>query len=209
MRLRKYFIAGLLFWIPIWATYVVIRFLVRVLDETLKLLPKDYQPDILIGYHIPGIGVLFTFAIVFITGLMVSNIIGARLLNIWERILSRLPLVRSLHTAVKQLLHTITSPKGESFRKVVMIEFPRTGAWGIGFQTSESLQNMPHGEESIAVFIPTTPNPTSGFLMIVPRTQVTELNMSIEEAFKLIISVGVVIPDRDLKKYAAQETNAP
>lgn len=195
--MRKYLIAGLLFWIPIWITYVVLRFIVDLLDESLALIPDKYQPDHLFGMHIPGLGLIFTIGIILLTGLMVANLIGARLVQLWESLLARIPLIRGIYTASKQVINAFVQPKSGSFRKVVMIEFPRPGVYGIGFQTSNALNNLPTQTESIAVFIPTSPNPTSGFLMFVPKDQVVELNMSVEEAFKIILSVGVVTPDRE------------
>ncbi len=198
--MRKYLIAGILFWVPVWVTYVVIRFIVELLDRSLALIPQKYQPSHLIGFDIPGIGLIFTIIIVFVTGLLVTNFIGHRLVDAWERLLSRIPLIRSIYHAVKQVLTAVFQPKSQSFRKVIMIEFPRKGSWAVGFQTSETLENLPHNKSSVTCFIPTSPNPTSGFLVFVPKEEVTELDMSIEEAFKLIISIGVVIPSRDLAK---------
>lgn len=194
--MRKYLISGLLIWIPIWVTYVVIRFIIDLLDESLALLPHRYQPDYLFGVHVPGLGLVFTFIIVFLTGVFAANFIGSRLVHLWERILARIPLIRNVYSAVKQVLNAFVQPKSTSFRKVVMVQFPRENSWAVGFQTSECLNNLPFGKDSIAVFIPTCPNPTSGFLIYVAVDQVTELNLTVEEAFKLIISVGVITPSR-------------
>lgn len=196
--MRKYFLAGLIFWIPIWVTYAVIKFLVGLLDQSLALLPSQYQPDQFIGYHLPGLGLLFIFFLVLVTGLSVTNIIGRRAVALWERLLARIPLIRSVYSAVKQVLSAVIQPDSTSFKKVVMVEFPGSGTWAIGFQTSAPLHNLPNGQASIAVFIPTAPNPTSGFLMIYPESEVTVLDMTVEEAFKVIVSVGVSIPYRNL-----------
>ncbi|OGO94592.1 MAG: hypothetical protein A3F10_04180 [Coxiella sp. RIFCSPHIGHO2_12_FULL_42_15] len=199
--MRKYLISGLLIWIPIWVTFVVIRFIIDLLDQSLALLPHRYQPDNLFGFHIPGLGLLFTLLIVFLTGLFAANFIGSGLVHLWERILAKIPLIRSVYSAVKQMLNAFVQPKSTSFRKVVMVQFPRENSWSIGFQTSERVNNLPSQKESIAVFIPTCPNPTAGFLLYVSTDQVTELNLTVEEAFKLIISVGVITPSRtDLVK---------
>ncbi len=195
--MRKYFLSGLLFWIPIAVTIVVIRFIVELLDQSLALLPERYQPDNLLGFHIPGLGLIFTLVIVFLTGLLVANLLGAKLVYLWEKLLARIPLIRSIHSAAKQLIQAIVQPKDESFRKVVMVEFPRKGAWAIGFQTSQKLSNFSNEEALYAIFVPTTPNPTSGFLIMVAADQMKTLDMSVEEAFKMIISIGVVIPDRE------------
>lgn len=195
--MRKYLISGLLFWIPIWVTFVVIRFIFDLLDQSLALIPHKYQPDTLLGFHLPGLGLIFTLLIVFFTGLLAANLIGSRLMSFWERLLARIPLIRSIYSAVKQVLHAFVQPQSKSFRKVVMVEFPRSDSWAIGFQTSSTLNNLPSNKESVAIFIPTSPNPTSGFLLYVSTDQIRELNMSIEEAFKLILSLGVVTPDRN------------
>lgn len=197
--MRKYFISGLLFWIPILATVVVIRFIVDLLDKSLALLPARYQPDNLLGFHIPGLGLIFTLIIVFVTGLLVANLIGAKLVNLWDKIVAKIPLIRSIHSAAKQLIQTVAQPKDDSFRKVVMIEFPRQGTWAIGFQTSKALHHFPGEEPLFTVFVPTTPNPTSGFLIMATANQIKEVNMTVEEAFKMIVSIGVVIPQRDLQ----------
>lgn len=194
--LRRYFIAGLLFWLPIWATYVVVKFLITLMEGTLTLLPKKYQPDQLLGFHFPGLGLLFTIIILFITGLLVSNFIGHRLMQFWNMLVSRIPLIRSIHAAVKQVAEALLHPSGTSFKKVLLIEYPRRGVWSVGFLTSEHLLDTPTDCPMITAFIPTTPNPTSGFLLVIPKTDVTELNISVEEALRLIISVGVVTPDR-------------
>ncbi len=196
--MRKYFISGMLFWIPIGVTIVVIRFIVELLDWSLALLPERYQPDQLLGFHIPGLGVIFTLIIVFTTGLLVTNLLGAKLLRLWDKLVSRIPLISSIHSAAKQLIHAITQPKGNSFRRVVLVEFPRKDAWAIGFQTSETLANFCNDQELLAIFVPTTPNPTSGFLIMASTDQIKPLNMSVEEAFKMVISIGVVIPEREL-----------
>jgi len=193
-HIRRYLIAGLVVWLPIWATYVVIRFLVNLMDGTLSLLPHEYQPDQLFGMHIPGIGLLFTLLILFFTGLLVANFLGRKIVTFWEGILARIPLIRSIYSAVKHVVHALLQPRGSSFRKVLLVEYPRRGIWSIAFQTSDQFTDTPHPEEVVTVFIPTTPNPTSGFLTIVPRADTQELNMTVEEALQLVISLGVVMP---------------
>jgi len=195
-HIRRYLIAGLLVWLPIWATYVIIRFLVNVMDGTLSLLPYEYQPDQLFGMHIPGLGLLFTLVILFLTGLLVTNFLGRRMVVAWEKLLSRIPLIRSIHSAVKQVLHALVQPKGTAFRKVLLVEYPRHGVWSIAFQTSDQFTDAPHPEEVITVFIPTTPNPSSGFLTIIPKEDTRELDMSVEEGLRMVISLGVVMPSR-------------
>jgi uncharacterized membrane protein len=194
--LRRYLIAGLLVWLPIWATLVILKFLVDMMDNTLRLIPVEYQPDRLLGFHIPGLGLLISLAILILTGMLVSNFIGAQLVAIGEYILAKIPLVRTIYSAVKKVLETLFKPSDQSFRKVLLVEYPRKGLWSIAFQTgngSEELNNVLN-TELISIFIPTTPNPTSGFLMLVPRSEVIELEMNIEDALKYVISLGVVQP---------------
>lgn len=201
--LRRYFISGLLFWLPIWATFVVIKFLVDILNNTISLLPHEYQPDVLLGFHIPGIGVMITLAVILMTGLLVANFIGKKLVELWEMIVKRIPLVRTVYTGVKQVLDTLFSPGGQSFRKVLLVEYPRAGLWSIAFQTGDGTEEVEKSVSEggmVSIFIPTTPNPTSGFLMLVPRTKVIELKMSVEQALKYVISLGVVQPDSGVPK---------
>lgn len=194
--LRKYFIGGLLVWLPIWATYIVIRFIVQIMDGSVALLPEHLQPQHLFGFSIPGIGLVLTIIILFVTGMLVTNFIGSRIVEFSEKLLARIPLIRSIYAAVKQITEALLKPTGSSFRKVIMIEFPRKGVWSIGFQTSDAFVHAPGDETHITVFVPTTPNPTSGFLMIVPETEIVELDMTVEDGLKTIISIGVVNPKK-------------
>jgi len=195
--LQRYFISGLLVWLPIWITLLVIKFLFDIMSETLSLLPHKYQPDVLFGFHIPGIGVLITLLVILGTGVIVANFIGKRLVVVWDAIIGRIPLVRSVYTGVKQVVHTLFTPGGQSFRKVLLVEYPRTGLWTIAFQTGDStpeVQKSLNENDMVSLFVPTTPNPTSGFLMMTPRKNVIELDMSVEQALKFVISLGVVQP---------------
>lgn len=194
--LRRYFIAGLLVLLPIWVTWLILDFLVSLFDRSLSLLPKNAQPDILLGVHIPGLGIIFAVVIIFLTGLLVTNFIGNWFLGLGEAVLVRIPLVRSIYTAVKQVLSTLFSSGAESFKKVLLIEYPRKDVWTVAFQTSSgfSVPGDNDIKDLITVFVPTTPNPTAGFLLMVPRQQVIELKMSIEQALKYVISLGVVLP---------------
>ncbi|MCB1827244.1 MAG: DUF502 domain-containing protein [Coxiellaceae bacterium] len=166
------------------------------MDRTLSLLPDQYQPQNLFGFSIPGLGLIFTLIILFVTGLLVTNFLGHKLVRAWENMLSRIPLVRTIYSAVKQVVHALVQPSGQAFRKVLIVEYPRKGIWSIAFQTSDQFVGCPHPEDVITVFIPTTPNPTSGFLTIVPKADTQELEMSVEEGLKMVISLGVVMPDR-------------
>lgn len=199
IALRKYFISGLLVWLPIVITILVIKFIVDLLSKSLLLLPTYLQPDVLLGIHIPGIGVILTLVVIFFTGLLAANIIGQRLVAIGERLMVRIPLVRPIYTGVKQVTETLFKPGGQSFRKVLLVQYPCEGVWSIAFQTGE-VSNMINGylgaEPMVSYFIPTTPNPTSGFLMMAPKSKVKELDISVDQALKFVISLGVVQPDQ-------------
>ncbi len=194
--LRTYFISGLLVWLPIVITLAVLKFLVDLLSRSLLLLPTDYQPDVVFGFHFPGIGVILTLAIIFLTGLLAANFIGSRLVELGDAIMARIPLVRTIYTGVKQVTQTLFTPGGQSFRKVLLVEFPREGVWTIAFQTGEVSKDIEGvlNETMVSYFVPTTPNPTSGFLMMAPRSKVIDLDLSVDQALKMVISLGVVQP---------------
>jgi uncharacterized membrane protein len=193
---RRYVIAGLLVWVPIVVTVLVVRFILDLMDQTLLLLPAAARPEALFGFHIPGLGLLLALLLLISTGMLVSNIIGRSLVGLWEDLLNRIPFVRALYSGVKSFSTTILSNKGNSFKKVMLIEYPRKGIWSIGFQTAGDvpLISAHTGEPQVCVFIPTTPNPTSGFIVMVPRSQAIELDMSVDAAMKMIVTLGVVVP---------------
>ncbi|MBL1142294.1 MAG: DUF502 domain-containing protein [Proteobacteria bacterium] len=195
--LRKYIIAGLLVWLPLAATIVIIKLVIDLLDKTILLLPPEWQPATVLGFSIPGFGVILAISILLITGMLAANLFGRRLVSFWESILNRIPLVRSIYNSVKQISTTLFDSKGKSFRKVVMLEYPRKGLWSIGFLSNDNVSTDIDGLNAglVAVFVPTTPNPTSGFIIMTPREDITELDMTIEEGFKFIISMGVITPD--------------
>ncbi|HIF50613.1 MAG TPA: DUF502 domain-containing protein [Thiotrichaceae bacterium] len=197
--LRKYIIAGLLVWLPFAATVVIIKLVVDLLDQTILLLPPEWQPASVLGISIPGFGVILAISILLITGMLAANLFGRRLVSFWEAILSRIPLVRSIYSSVKQISSTILDSSGNSFRKVVMLEYPRKGIWSIGFLSNENINIDGLDKDLVAVFVPTTPNPTSGFILMVPRNDVTELNMTVEEGFKFIISMAVIVPEGPIR----------
>lgn len=197
-RLRRYFLTGLLVLIPLVVTILIISFLLHLIDQSFLLLPQRYRPDNLLGVHIPGFGLILAIIIVLLTGAFAANFIGRHLVALWENILHRIPLVRSIYGGVKQVTQTLFSSSGESFRKVLLVEYPRRGLWSIAFQTGNGfkLANESVGEDLVTIFIPTTPNPTSGFLMMVPKRDTIELTMGVDAALKMVISLGVVIPDK-------------
>jgi len=194
--LRLYFINGLLIWVPVLVTVLVVRFILDLMDQTLLVLPRTLRPDALLGLHVPGLGALLGLLIVFLTGLLVTNFIGRALVAIGEDLLERIPFVRALYSGVKSFSETVFSKSGSSFKKVLLVEYPRAGLWSMGFQTTDHLDEISErlGEPQVCVFIPTTPNPTSGFIVFVPRSRCIELDMSIDTAMKMIVTLGVVGP---------------
>jgi uncharacterized membrane protein len=194
--LRKYFIAGLLIWIPVVITIWVLRLIVDTLDQSVLLLPERWRPEALFGVHIPGLGALLTVLIVFVTGVLAANFIGERLVALWNGILQRIPVVNSIYSSVKQVSDTLFSSGGQAFRKALLVQWPRDGLWTIAFLTG-----IPGGDvanhlqgDYLSVYVPTTPNPTGGYFVVVARKDVVELDMSVDEALKYIISMGVVAP---------------
>jgi uncharacterized membrane protein len=194
--LRRYLVAGLLVWLPLGATVFVIRLLVGWMDQSLLLLPQQFRPDNLLGFHIPGLGVVLSLLILLLTGLVAANLFGRKLVGLWEQLLSRIPLVRSVYSAVKQLVETMFADNGKSFRKVVLVEFPRRGLWTLAFLTSDEQGEVQQatGRDVVSVYIPTTPNPTGGYFVLVPREDVRELDISVDEGLKLLLSMGAVNP---------------
>ena len=194
--MKKYFITGLLIWVPLGITIWVLSLIVRSMDQSLLLLPPAIRPENLLGFYIPGIGALLTLLVVLLTGVIAANIIGQRLLVFWEGVLSRIPVVKSIYYSVKQVSDTLFSSSGEAFRKALLVEFPRKGCWTIAFLTGQpggSVANHLAGEH-ISIYVPTTPNPTSGYFLMVPKADVIELDLTVDEALKYIISMGVVAP---------------
>lgn len=194
--MKKYFITGLLIWVPLAITVWVLSLIVRTMDQSLLLLPESARPEHIIGFYIPGIGALLTLMVVFLTGLITANILGQKLVQFWEGILSRIPVVKSLYYSVKQVSDTLFSSSGEAFRKALLVEYPRKGTWTIAFLTGQpggDVVNHLRGEY-VSVYVPTTPNPTSGFFLMMPKADVVELDMSVDTALKYIISMGVVAP---------------
>lgn len=194
--MKRYLIAGLIVWVPLGITIWVIHWLLTSLDQILLVLPTNLQPRQLFGFDIPGLGVAVAFVILFLTGIVAANFFGQRLIHAWEAILGRIPFVKSIYSSVKQVSDTLLSGKGNAFRKALLIEFPRPGCWTIGFLTGTPAGAVATwlGSEHVSVYVPTTPNPTGGYFVMVPKAQVHELAMTVDEALKYIISMGVVAP---------------
>lgn len=194
--IKRYFITGLLIWVPLAITAWVLSLVVGTMDQSLRLLPETIHPRTLIGFDIPGAGVILTLLAILLTGLLAANFIGQRLVIWWERLLARIPVVNSIYNGVKQVSDTLFSSSGQAFRKALLIQYPREGAWTIAFLTGTpggDVANHLRGEY-VSVYVPTTPNPTSGFFLMLPKSDALELDMSVDEALKYIISMGVVAP---------------
>ncbi len=204
MRLRRYLVAGLLVWIPLGVTLLLIGFAVRQMDKALALIPEQYQPSVLLQQlfgtenpvHIPGFGVILIVIVVLLTGVFVANFIGRFVVGGWESLMDRIPVVRSIYSAAKNFAEIVFSDSSQSFKQVLLIEYPRKGLYSLAFQTSSQLGEVQAktGEDVVCCFVPTTPNPTSGLVIIVPRKDVRVLDMDVDEALKMLISLGVVVP---------------
>lgn len=208
--LKRCFIAGLLIWVPLVITFWVISMIINTMDQSLLLLPEALHPIHLLGFNIPGAGTVLTLGVIFITGLLATNLIGQKLVRSWEQVLARIPVVNSLYNAIKQVSDTIFSPTGNAFRKALLVQYPRAGSWTIAFLTGKPGGDVVHHLEGdyVSVYVPTTPNPTSGFFLMMPKADVVELKMSVDEALKYIVSMGVV-PPAPKKSVAAKPARTP
>ncbi|MBI1892413.1 MAG: DUF502 domain-containing protein [Burkholderiales bacterium] len=204
--MRKYFVTGLLILVPLAITLWVLKTIIGTMDQSLLLLPEQWRPEVFLKYKIPGMGVILTLLIVFITGVAARNFIGKRVLRLWELILKRIPVVNSIYSSVKQVSDTLLSSSGNAFRKAVLVEFPRKGSWTIAFVTGApggDVKNHLQGDY-ISVYVPTTPNPTGGYFLMMPKADTIELAMTVDEALKYIVSMGVVAPPELVAKKAVE-----
>jgi len=194
--MRKYLIAGLLVWIPLVITIWVLKLLINTMDQTLLLLPVRFQTDALFGFHVPGMGVILTVATVLLTGMIAANFFGKKLLGWWDHILKRIPIVNSVYGGVKQISDTLFSPEGKAFRNAVLVRYPQRDTWTVALLTGEPEHEVTDhlGFTNYSVFVPTTPNITAGFFLIVPKSDVIPLKMTVDQALKYIISMGVAEP---------------
>lgn len=195
-KLRKYLVAGLLIWVPVVVTFLLVRFVIDLIDKTLVFVPAKWRPENLIGYEIPGLGLVLTFILMLLTGMIVANLFGRRLVTFWESLLARIPLVSTIYSSVKQVTSTLFSDSSQSFREVVLVEYPRKGTWMLAFMTGDAPKQFQKeiGKKSTNLFVPTTPNPTSGFYVIVPLEDVIRLDIPVEVGLKMILSAGVINP---------------
>jgi len=209
--IRRYFITGLLVWVPIVITVWVLSILVTTMDQTLLLLPSAFRPENWLGVYVPGMGALLTLLVIFLTGLFTANIIGQRLVRYWERVMARIPVVNSIYNGVKQVSDTVLSPNGQAFRKALLVQWPSPGMWTIAFLTGTpggDVSNHLQGDY-VSIYVPTTPNPTGGYFVMVSRSAVVELDMTVDEALKYIISMGVVAPGRRKRVVAVPPAHDP
>lgn len=195
-NIQKYLIAGLLVWLPVVVTVLLFRFLITLMDQTLILLPLQIRPESLLGFSIPGLGLILTLLVLLVTGVLATNIVGRTMVSFGEKILKRIPVVRSVYSAAKNFSELVFSETGQSFKKVLLIQYPRKGVYSLAFQTSTALGEVQKrtGKNMVCTFVPTTPNPTSGYIIILPKEDVIEMDMNVDEAFKMIVSLGVVVP---------------
>ncbi|MDH3319096.1 MAG: DUF502 domain-containing protein [Betaproteobacteria bacterium] len=194
--MRKYLVTGLLIWIPLVITIWVLKLIVDTLDQSLLLLPPQWHTENFLGFHVPGLGVILTLVIVFVTGVLATNFLGVRLVQLWNAILNRIPVVNSIYSSVKQISDTLFSSSGQAFRKALLVQWPREGMWTIAFLTGrpggDVVQHLQG--DYVSVYVPTTPNPTGGYFVMMQRKDVIELDLSVDAALKYIISMGVVAP---------------
>ena len=204
--MRKYLIAGLLVWIPLVITGWVLKLLIDTMDQSLLLLPERFRTEALLGVHIPGLGVILTVSIVLFTGVIAANFFGKKLLHWWHLVLQRIPIVRSIYGGVKQISDTLFSPEGKAFRKAVLVRYPQHDTWTVALLTGEPQHEVTDhlGFGYYAVFVPTTPNITAGFFLLVQKSEVRPLNMSVDEALRYIISMGVAEPPRPIHRNGAE-----
>ena len=193
---RRYLIAGLLVWLPIGVTVFLVRIMIGLMDRSLLLLPSQFRPENVIGFGIPGLGFLLTIIVLLLTGVLAANFVGKSMVSFGESLLDRIPLVRSIYSATKNFAEIVFSGSGQSFKKVLLIEYPRKGIYSLAFQTSSELGEVQErvGEDLVCTFVPTTPNPTSGYIIVLPKKDIIELDMEVEQALKMIMSLGVVVP---------------
>jgi len=218
-RLRRYLVAGILVWAPLAVTYLLLKFAVNIMDRTLRWIPAPYRPEVLLQQllgadnpvHIPGLGIILALSVLLLTGVLAANFVGRAFVGGWESLMDRIPVVRSIYSAAKNFAEIVFSDSSQSFKNVLLIEYPRKGLYSLAFQTATELGEVQGrtGEEVVCCFVPTTPNPTSGFIIIVPKKDITVLDMDVDEALKMIISLGVVVPTWRNDKTAELPFNLP
>jgi uncharacterized membrane protein len=212
--MKKYLLTGLLIWLPLAATLWIIDFVITTMDRTVLLLPESWRPEIAFGFRLPGFGLVMSVLVIFVTGLLTANFLGQRLLRWWEALVARIPIVNSIYSSVKQVSDTMFSQKGNAFRNVVLVEFPQRGQWTMGFVVGNPGERLAAqlGSDKVTVYVPTAPNPTSGYVIMVDPRELRDVDVSVDEAFKFHVSLGVVTPEtgrRRAPKPAALTTESP
>lgn len=194
---RRYMLTGLLIWVPLGVTFLVVKAIVELLDKLLLILPYKWRPETLLGFDLPGFGIILALTVVFMTGMFLTNFLGKRMVLLWEQLLSHIPVLRSIHTAVKQLINTFFNEDSTSFKQVLLIQYPRVGIWTMAFQSNDDTGEIGEkaGRDLLSIFVPTSPNPTSGLVLMIPREDTIPLDMSVEDGLRMIMSLGVVMPD--------------
>lgn len=208
---RKYLITGLLIWLPLGITVLILETIIGWMDQSMLLLPPAWRPEALVGFRIPGLGALLAVLVLFLTGVLARNIVGRRLLLWWEGLLGRIPIVRSIYSSVKQVSDTMLSPKGNAFRKVVLVEFPQPGQWTLAFVVGEPSGVVADelGEGCVTIYVPTAPNPTSGYVLMLPPSRLRDVDVSVDDALKYHVSLGVVEPGARQTRPAALTSSPP
>ena len=193
---RSYLVAGLLIWVPVIITVFIVRFLIGMSDKALLLIPMKFRPESLLGFNIPGLGFIFAVSVLLVTGLLARNYFGKYIVAGWEKLMSRIPIVRTIYSGARQIAETVFADNSNAFSKVCLIQYPREGVWSICFKTSTEVGEIQARtkKQVVSVFVPTTPNPTSGFVVMMPVEDVIELDMKVDEGLRMIISLGVVVP---------------
>jgi uncharacterized membrane protein len=209
--LKKYLITGLLIWLPIAVTLWIIDFVITTMDRTLVLLPASWRPEVAFGMHLPGFGLVMSVLVILATGVLAANLLGQRLLRWWERLVARIPIVNSIYSSVKQVSDTMLSQKGNAFRKVVLVEFPQRGQWTMAFVVGAPGERLASqvGAEKVTVYVPTAPNPTSGYVIMADPAELRDVEISVDEAFKFHVSLGVVTPAAENRKRGAKSPAPP
>jgi len=208
-QLRNYIIAGLLVWMPLGVTILVVKLLIDLLNRSSILIPPPLRPETLIGVPIPGIGLIISAIIIIGTGFIIVRYAGHKSVEMAEKTVARIPLIRSIYSATKQVTETVLTSDKNAFRNVYLLEYPRKGIWSIGFQTGAGIEEVKKhvGDDILTIFVPTSPNPTSGFILMVPSSELTKLNIDVESALKLIVSLGVVTPENTKKLVDSAQNN--
>ena len=205
-RLRHYLVTGVLVWVPLFVTWWVVITLISLIDRILLVLPPEYRPSTLLGFNLPGLGVILALMVLLVTGVLAANFLGRQVVALWEAILNRIPLVNSMYSGIKQLLETFLSHDSRSFRKVLLVEYPSKGLWTLAFLAGDPVGEIQQktASEVLTIYVPTAPNPTSGYVIFVAKDEAVELDMSVEDAMRMIVSLGMVVPSASKAEAAAQ-----